>query len=208
MEPLKLGQPPGGTEANVVDRVSDMVVNLGAPERLAAVRQLVADRPPTRVFDRITALAAELLEVPIVLVTLVEPDRQIFLSSWGLPEPIRSRGETSIEFSICQYAVATRKPFVIANTAADPVLRTNRAVTELGVAAYAGIPLITPAMHAIGTLCVLDVVAREWRDDMLALLADLGKLIEDEIRLHHLEGRLAFEQQWGGVQPTTWRDSL
>ena len=188
--------------------MSDMVVMLRSPERVAAVRQLIAERPPQRVLDRITTLAAELLEVPIVLVTLIEPYRQTFLSSWGLPEAIRSSGETSIEFSICQYAVATRKPLIIGDTATDPVLRTNRAVTELGVAAYAGIPLITPAAHAIGTLCVLDVVAREWRDDQLALLADLGKLIEDEIRLHHLEGRLAFEQQWGGVQPTSWRGSL
>ncbi len=194
----------GGREWAPYGRHLDGAEEPGANRR----RPAAAGRaPPQAVLDRITALAAELLEVPMVLVTLIEPDRQVFLSSWGLPGSIRSQsqGETSADYSICQYAVGSRRPLIVGDTATDPVLATNRAVTELGVAAYAGIPLVTPTVHAVGTLCALDVVAQEWRDDQMALLADLAKLLEDEIRLHHLEARLAFEQQWGGVQPTSWR---
>jgi GAF domain-containing protein len=69
----------------------------------------------------------------------------------------------------------------------DVALSTNRAVTDLGVIAYAGIPLITVEGHAVGTLCVADIVPRDWTDDRLAILARLADITMDEIRLHFLE---------------------
>jgi GAF domain-containing protein len=159
-----------------------------SPGRLAALRRLaVLDGPPHTTFDRLTRLAAELLETPIALLTLVDADRQFFLSSSGLPEPIHSARETALDYSICQYAIGSRRPLIVSDARADPVLRGNRAVTELGVAAYAGVPLITGDGHAVGTLCVIDFVPRDWTDDRLAILARLADITMDEIRLHFLE---------------------
>ena len=144
-------------------------------DRLAAVRRLlVVHRPPNPVLDRLTRLAAQLVEAPISLLTLVDSDRQIFLSAYGLPEPIRSERETGIEYSICQHAVASGRPLIVADARADAVLGRNPAVIEFGVTAYAGMPLITWDGHAVGTLCVIDMVARDWTDDHLVALSHLS----------------------------------
>ncbi|MDQ6785162.1 MAG: GAF domain-containing protein [Actinomycetota bacterium] len=162
--------------------MTDVGSALQAPERVAAVQRILIELPSGGVLDRLTALAAELLECPMAMLTLLEADRQRFVSSHGLPPEVRQVGQTALDYCICQHAVATRRPLVVGDTTIDPVLATNLAVTALGVRAYAGIPLITSGGHALGTLCVLDVARRQWRNDHLALLSDLAGIVVDELR--------------------------
>jgi GAF domain-containing protein len=170
------------------------------PERVAGLRRLaLLDTPPNPTFDRLTELACQLLEVPMALITLVDCDRQFFLSASGLPEPFRATRQTPLEYSLCQFAVASRRPLIIGDTRADQLLAGNAAVALLGVAAYAGIPLITEDDHAVGTLCVLDVVARDWTDDQLATLAHLADVIIDEIRLQYQDRIAAVRLGWPGI---------
>ena len=170
------------------------------PDRVAALRRLVLlDTPASPAFDRLTHLVARLLETPIALLTLVDVNRQFFLSSAGLPEPIGSARQTPLEYSICQHAVATGRPLIVTDARLDPVLAGTAAVTEFGVTAYAGIPLITPAGYAIGTICAVDLVAREWTDDHIALLSDLADIAMDEIRLHVHDRIAALRRDWRGV---------
>jgi anti-anti-sigma factor len=181
-EVVALGLPANARARAIpgVDRVLAAAVQ--APERVAAVRQL-AQRysPPSRIFGRLTRLAAGLLSTPVALLTLVDEDRQFFVSSWGLPEPFRSARQTALEYSICQYVVATGRPLILNDTSRDPRMRGHHAVTELGVAAYAGIPVVTVDGHVAGTLAVLDFKPRDWTDDMLAVLAHLAAIVIDEI---------------------------
>jgi GAF domain-containing protein len=175
---------------------------IGNPDRLAALRRLVLlDTAPSLAFDRLTELAAQLLDAPVALITLVDADRQFFLSSSGLPEPIGVARETSLDYSICQYAVAAGRPYIVDDARVEPLLADNEAVTELGVVAYAGIPLITSAGHAIGTLCVIDTVPRHWTDDQLGMLAKMADIVMDEIRLHVHDRIAALRRDWGGVDP-------
>ena len=54
-------------------------------ERLDALHRMeVLDTPAEEAFDRITRLAKSVLETPIVLVSLVDEDRQWFKSNQGL----------------------------------------------------------------------------------------------------------------------------
>jgi GAF domain-containing protein len=133
-------------------------------------------------FARLTRLAAGLLSAPVSLLTFVEVDRQFFLSSYGLPEPIRSARQTALEYSICQYVVAGGRPVIINDTAQDMRLRRHLAVTELGVAAYAGMPLFDARGYAGGALAVVDFVPRDWTGDKLAILANLANVATEELR--------------------------
>ena len=175
--------------------VSAAVTN---PNRLAGLRRLLLlDTPPNPTFDRLTRLASQLLQTPIAMLTLIDADRQFFLSATGLPDVVGLTRQTPLDYSICQHAVAARRPLIVSDARCDPVLADNPVVTLLGLTAYLGIPLITPDGHAVGTLCVVDVVPREWTDAELALLTDLVEITMDAIRLHVHRRLASHRRKWG-----------
>ena len=75
------------------------------------------------------------------------------------------------------------------------MLRDNPAIRDMGVVAYAGIPLIDAEGNALGTLCVIDSQPRHWTTHQVQLLADLAASVVTEITLARqaretpLEGR-------------------
>ncbi|MEO8904110.1 MAG: GAF domain-containing protein [Polyangiaceae bacterium] len=112
--------------------------------------------------------------------------RQFFKSAIGLSEPLASTRETPLTHSFCQHAVTTRLPLVIEDARVHPLVRDNGATTEVGVGAYAGIPIITSDGHALGALCALDVVPRTWAPEDLLLLKDITALLVAQIELREL----------------------
>lgn len=134
-------------------------------------------------FDRLAGMAARLLNMPIALVSLVEVDRQVFISQVGLPEPWASSRHTPLSHSFCQHAVASQAPLVIEDTRLSPLGVDNLAIKDLGAVAYAGIPLVTSDGFALGTFCVIDHMPHQWTDDELATLTDLAAAVMTEIEL-------------------------
>jgi hypothetical protein len=154
------------------------------PKRLRALRDTgLLDSAPEPGFDRHVRLAAELLNAPVALVTLIDEDRQFLKSCLGVPEPHASERETPLSHSFCQHAVAQREPLIVPDAREHPVLKHNPAVEEMGSIAYAGIPLIDGGGHALGTLCVLDSRPRQWSKHQVELLSDLAASVVSEIAL-------------------------
>jgi GAF domain-containing protein len=162
-------------------------------------RVLPVDRTRRLVIDRLVRLAADLAEAPIAFVTIVEEDRQVFVAQIGLPEDIAAEGSTPIEYSICQHAVSRGRPLVVGDARRDALLRDHPAVVSLGVAAYAGMPVIIEDTKPIGTLCVVDVTARDWSADLLAQLTLLADVVADQFELQEHERAAAFRRMWRGV---------
>ena len=158
--------------------MSDVVRAVEDPERLAALRRAnLLDTPPEEAFDQLSRLAARLLGAPMALVSLVDKDRQFFKSSSG-PVPER---QTPLSHSFCQYAVASKEPFLVEDAREHPVFKDNLAVRDLGVVSYAGIPLITPERHALGTLCVFDSKPRKWTAEQIENLRALASSVMSTI---------------------------
>lgn len=154
------------------------------PLRLDALRRTaLLDTAAEPAFDRLTRMATLLLGVPIALVSLVDTDRQFFKSHIGLPEPRASERQTPLSHSFCQHTVANGAPFIINDAREHPLVRDNLAIPDLGVVAYAGIPLVTPDGHALGSFCAIDSVPRCWTDREIAVLSDLAAAATTEIHL-------------------------
>jgi GAF domain-containing protein len=171
-------RPAGNGGASAHRRV------LEDPERRDAVKDTgLLDTPADESFERLTRLAAQVLGAPVALVSLVDADRQFFKSCLGLPEPWRSRRETPLSHSFCQHAVVSREPLVISDAREDPRVRDNLAIRDLDAIAYAGIPLITRAGHAVGSLCVIDHRPRIWTRDQIAVLRDVAASVVTELTL-------------------------
>jgi PAS domain S-box-containing protein len=148
---------------------------IGAPARLEALRRLrLLDSPPDETFDRLTRLAARLLHAPASLLSLVDSDRQFFKSVVGLSDPWASARQTPLSHSFCQHVVASDAPFVVEDARNHPLVADNEAIGDLGVIAYAGIPLRSREGQTLGSLCVIDDHPRRWSADELAVLEDLA----------------------------------
>ena len=157
---------------------------LREPARLDALQRLaLANLEPEEPFERLTRLAAYICAAPTALLTFVGGDTEHFKSTRGLPAALAAMRQTSLDYSICQYAVATGRPLVVPDAVRDPVLCSNPSVTELGVAAYAGAPLVTSTGQCLGTISVLDWKPREWTDEQIIMLQDLAATAVTELEL-------------------------
>ncbi|HEV2148638.1 MAG TPA: GAF domain-containing protein [Longimicrobiaceae bacterium] len=155
------------------------------PTRLAALRRsALLDTPAEEAFDRLARLASRILNAPVALVSLVDEDRQFLKSCVGLPEPWASQRETPLTHSFCQHAVASGEPLVIEDARAHSLVRESLAIRDLGVVAYAGIPLITRESHVLGSFCVIDTEPRAWTEDEIGILRDLAASLSTEIEVH------------------------
>ena len=146
--------------------------------RVAPLRSLnLLDTPPEERFDRLTRLAKRLFGVPIALVSLVDANRQWFKSCEGL-----NVKETPRDVSFCGHAILRDDILMIPDAMLDERFHDNPLVTEEPhIRFYAGCPLRVANGSKLGTLCLLDVKARELDDEERELLRDLARMAEQEL---------------------------
>jgi DNA-binding transcriptional MerR regulator len=156
------------------------------------------DGEPDDAFDRLTRVTRALLGVPVSLVSVVEPERQFFLSCLGLPEPWQTERATPISHSFCQHCVVSGAPFVVDDARLHPLVRDNPAIEDLGVVAYLGVPISSSDGAVLGTLCAIDSKARAWTQDDIELLTDLAAAAMTELERRALVRELRRD----GFRPT------
>ena len=143
---------------------------------------------PDDALDRLTALAAMLLSVPISFVGLVDGDSEVILSATGLPRE-QLRTEVPLADTFCQHVVSGRAPMVVTDAADHPLLAGHPAVTDPGIRAYAGLPLLAPDGTAFGSLCVADTVPRRWTQTEVRMLASLSAAAAAQIEMARVSRR-------------------
>jgi diguanylate cyclase (GGDEF)-like protein len=145
-------------------------------------RRSVLDTGGDEHFDRIVQLASEVLGMPVALISLVDRDRQWFLSRLGI-----ATKETPREMAFCAHAIADEGVLVVPDALLDERFSTNPLVVdEPHVRFYAGAPLRTAEGHNLGTLCVIDREPHELSDHQLELLQLLAALVMRELELRRL----------------------
>jgi len=131
------------------------------PARVAVVRATgLLDAEAEEVFDRLSRLAVRLLGVPAAFLSLVDADRDFYLSACGFGEPLASARQITGP-TFCHHALASPGPLVIPDTAADPAYRDVPTVRTLGVAAYVGVPVAVDGQR-VGSFCAIDTRPRAW----------------------------------------------
>ncbi|HMQ93027.1 MAG TPA: sensor domain-containing diguanylate cyclase [Amaricoccus sp.] len=161
----------------------------GEFERLNALRRYaILDTPPEGAFDRITALAAEMLEAPVAMVSLVDANRIWYKSVHG-PAGLReiARGPT-----LCGAAIEEDGVYMVEQASADPRTQEHPLVTgPFGLEFYIGVPLKTHEGYVLGTLCCMDTRPRSADLRQRRYLETLAAIVMDEIELRRSAAQIS-----------------
>jgi GAF domain-containing protein len=140
-------------------------------ERLASLQSLqLLDTPPAAMFDRITNLASFLFGSEIAVISLIDQDRQWFLSRQGLDTT-----HTAREHAFCAVTIEEECELSVPDASLDHRFATNPLVTGAPyIRSYLGHPVRCPEGYLIGALAVIDSSPKKFeglrRRSLLCLL--------------------------------------
>jgi tRNA A-37 threonylcarbamoyl transferase component Bud32 len=160
--------------------VEPEVVGPAEQQRMEAVaRYNILDTPADGDFDRITRLAAQILDVPAAVVSIVDHERIWFKSRHGV-----EAAEIGRDPGLCASAILSDELLHIRDALVDERAMANPLVQgSFGVRFYAGVPLKTQDGYNLGTLAVLDTKPRELTARELSILRDLAAMVMHELDL-------------------------
>lgn len=170
----------------------------GEAHRLASLKSYnILDTLPEQEYDDFTRIAAQICDVPIALISLVDENRQWFKSKQGLDAT-----QTPRVHAFCAHAINTpNQIFEVKDATKDHRFHDNPLVTSgPNVVFYAGSPLVSPSGDAIGTLCVIDnkprVISQKAKDTLELLSRQVITTLElrkKNAELENLNSQLSVE---------------
>lgn len=149
--------------------------NLDEARRLAVLHEYqLLDSPPDYELSAVVRVAATVAEVPTATLNLIDETRQCQLATAGFEGADSPRSE-----SMCAVEFRGGRFVHVPDCTRNPLYANNPWVTgRLGdVRFYASAPLITPSGYILGTLCVVDTVAKKLRPEQVSRLLDLADVI-------------------------------
>lgn len=151
----------------------------GEPEakRLQELLSLeLLDTQPEERFDQYTRLIADVLNVPIALISLMDEDRQWFKSRYGL-----TTEQTPRRIAFCQHVLEQRS-LEVPDALEDDRFQDNPLVTGPPYARfYAGVVLRGPNGAPVGTVCVLDPKPKKLGRTGKRRLEAFARMVEQEL---------------------------
>jgi len=163
---------------------------LTSPERLAALHNTgLLDSPPEERLDAFTRLAAQILGVPTVLISLVDETR-VYFKSVCCASGDKGHGWNPLESCYCQDVIGSGRPLIVADAWNEPELADRGS----SIRGYAGIPLKTAAGQILGAFCAMDERPRDWTSRDIDVLSALALAVTAEIQRRIAE-RVAHDTQ-------------
>ena len=167
-------------------------------ERMEALRRYGAfGLIRSTAFDDIARLAAFICGTPIAYISLIDSNRQWFLSKTGI-----DACETSRDASFCAHALVGTDMLIVEDALLDARFAHNAMVIgEPFVRFYAGAPLLTQDGYALGTLCVVDRVPRTLIPSQEEALLSLSRLAVGQLESTRMKRELRTLKQSFAPRP-------
>lgn len=149
-------------------------------ERLKQVEKYChVDADDDEVFDKIVQMTSAYFSAPIALISIVDRHQQWFRARVGIKET-----QTPRAVSFCAYSTLDNTQLEVLDATRDPRFKNNPLVTGPPyIRYYAGAPLITEEGFTLGSLCIIDTLARPAMTERdMAMLNSFAELVMMRIR--------------------------
>jgi signal transduction histidine kinase len=179
------------SESDILTKINCMKIaekHKHESERLKVLESYsILDTLPEMDYDNLTAIASEICNTPISLVSLIDSKRQWFKSHHGL-----NVSETPIDYAFCAHAIIDPNDiFIIQDTRKDEHFFDNPLVTgEPHIVFYAGVPLVGADDLPIGTLCVIDRKPKLLSQTQILALKALANQVMNLLELRKTKAQL------------------
>ena len=179
---------PDGHHAEPLKKRMKAPIQDNEAERLAALHEYrILDTAAEQSYDDVTALAAQICEVPIAMISLVDESRQWFKSRLGLNEK-----ETPRDVAFCAHAILQSEPLIVRDALKDQRFADSALVTRSPhIRFYAGFPLSSPEGFALGTLCAIDRKPRRLSASQKRAMQALSRQVMALLEARRVSARLA-----------------
>ena len=150
--------------------------------RLAALAaQSILDTGPDERFERLTNLAADMFEVPISFISLIDRDRQWFKSCIGM-----DIFETSRSAAFCTHTILQPDGVLVVEDASRDARFADSplVVGAPSIRFYAGACIMNRTNDRLGTMCVIDRTPRTITERQRFWLTSLAASASALIELH------------------------
>jgi signal transduction histidine kinase len=129
--------------------------------RLAVLTELGLLEPDSAaVFEEAVQTAVQFIDVPIAILSVIEPERESIksatgLSRLGIMNSLARERQWAIEDSLGIHVTDSQQILVLPNMTEHPAFANGLMVQQYGIHAYLGVPLITSKGDCVGVLAVL-----------------------------------------------------
>lgn len=148
-------------------------------ERLASLlRSNMLDTPRDRELDRLIFTAAQIFRLPIVILTLIDAERQWFKSAVGVTVL-----ETRRDIAFCAHTILQSDIMIVEDATKDLRFHDNPLILEEPfIRFYAGVPVLSADGFPVGSFCIIDRLARQIGREEIVTLKQLAHEAEILIR--------------------------
>jgi predicted PurR-regulated permease PerM len=141
---------------------------------------------PEEVFDSVTREAANILNVPVSLVSVIDTDQQFWKTHGGLP-PDLAGSDGLRETTLCVTAATAEDVMEVEDVTKDDRFANDPLLQERGVRFYAGVPLRSSDGHVVGTLCITDTEPHQVSEQAKQRLRALGEKLIRNVERQQLQ---------------------
>lgn len=171
----------GATAQTRSQRRLDVLTDLGLLE---------ADR--SAVFEEAVQTAVQLIDLPIGILSIVEPERELIKSATGLSRlgvvnAVARERQWPIGDSWGVHVVDSQQVLVLRDTLDHPAFAASVMVQQYGIRAYLGAPLISAAGDCVGVLAVLSTAPYEFSQQDIEFLVLNARLAMSEYERQKLD---------------------
>lgn len=146
----------------------------------------ILDSPSESAFENLTRLAADIFNMPIAIVALIDEDRQWHKSYVGI-----ECKEIDRAFSFCNDLLVDGEVITSSDATDDPRFNDNPFVTdEHNIRSIAAAPIKTGDGYILGGFCVLDREQRDFSDNEKNILRRLATEAMSQIDLRYRNDEL------------------